>query len=450
MKKAIALYLILFALACIDIQAQVNHNVDNQGQKHFSEQQLKDDLTQIIQAIKDYHPNLYQFTKEDEFDTLYQERLQMISHPMTAREFYLIAAPIVAAVNCGHTRLSVTADFWSSQPDRFFPLQLKLLENGAFVTGHYTNESQIQSGSELLTINGIPVSEIISSMSPNISSDGYINTWKNELMSSGFYNRYALQFGFPEKFVVKFRPLDSILIDEVTMDPVDRQSISDKKQSNESQTSTGDPSLDFKILKENKTAVMTIKDFAYYQDQDKFYSFVDSSFLKIKINETENLIIDVRDNTGGDPFCSTRLLSYLEPEPVPYFARVYPEPYEVFAEPTPRAENYFDKNLYVLINGRCFSTTGHFLAMLKYQNTGIFVGEETGGTYECNDASKRLNLNNTGLRLSVARMTFTTAVDGISRETGIFPDFKVQPDIKDIINKRDTVLEFTLGLINNR
>ena len=44
-------------------------------------------------------------------------------------------------------------------------------------------------------------------------------------------------------------------------------------------------------------------------------------------------------------------------------------------------------------------------------------------------------------------MTFTAAVEGLSREKGIIPDFKVKPQIDDIIKGKDTVKEFAIKLI---
>jgi C-terminal processing protease CtpA/Prc len=84
---------------------------------------------------------------------------------------------------------------------------------------------------------------------------------------------------------------------------------------------------------------------------------------------------------------------------------------------------------------------------LKYHKRATFIGEETGGTYECNDAHTLFNTKETRLNLNVARMTFTTATDGLSREHGIIPDYYVEPKIKDIIDGKDTVKEFTYGLI---
>jgi C-terminal processing protease CtpA/Prc len=95
-----------------------------------------------------------------------------------------------------------------------------------------------------------------------------------------------------------------------------------------------------------------------------------------------------------------------------------------------------------------FSSTGHLCGLLKSHKIGTFIGTETGGTYECNDARREIHLEKTRLRLFIARMTFTAAVQGLSRYRGIMPDVVVEPGIADILSGNDPVLERALSLIS--
>jgi C-terminal processing protease CtpA/Prc len=99
---------------------------------------------------------------------------------------------------------------------------------------------------------------------------------------------------------------------------------------------------------------------------------MDRSFREIKEKGIKNLILDLRGNDGGDPFCSVILYSYLMKEPAPYFAESYGK-YADLAKPVAPAENRFTGNLYTLLDGRCGSTNGHFCALLKYHRVGKFV-----------------------------------------------------------------------------
>jgi hypothetical protein len=410
---------------------------------------LRDDLLQIRRALEENHPAVHAFTPKDAFERLSEEQISQIDRPMTLGEFYRIAAPLVAAVGCGHTALSTPSGYWQTAPDRFFPLGLKFIGGRAFVIRGEDPAGPLPAGSEILSIQGRGASEIQKELKALLSSDGTNDGWKTSLINAVFAQRYALRFGFPEEFVVEALPPGGGKTVEVRLRAVERSKIPANTPGEPRTTSSGDPDLDIEILPgRGSTAVLTIGNFDYYQAQarEKFKGFIDEAFDRIRRAGVRHLILDLRDNSGGDPFCTTHLLGYLEPTPVPYFARVYPQ-YELFAKPIPRAAGAFHGKLYVLINGGCFSSTGHFCGLLKYHKIGTLIGTETGGTYECNDARREFELRNTRLRLNVARMTFTAAVKDLPRYRGIIPDVAVEPGIADYLSGRDPVKERALSLI---
>jgi hypothetical protein len=414
----------------------------------FAVEDLRSDLLQLRRALEEMHPAVHAFSTKEAFELLYEEQLGRIDGPKTLAEFYRIAAPFVAAVGCGHTRLSIPNDYWLIAPDRFFPLGLTIVGGRTYVARSSDPAGILPPGSEIMSINGQGVSDVIRDLKVLVSSDGLNDGWKTTRINAAFPLFYAIRFGFPEEFVVEALPLGEKKVEEVRLQAVERSKIPSDPSAEKRPTSSGDPNLDFKILPDGGgTAVLTIRDFSYYQALDKFKGFIDESFNRIRKAGAKNLILDLRDNGGGDPFCTTHLLSYLEPRPIPYFAGIYPGGYERFAEPIPRAAGAFEGKLFVLINGGCFSSTGHFCALLKCHKFGTFIGAETGGTYECNDASREIHLKNTRLRLFVARMTFTAAVRGLPRYRGIFPDIAVEPSMTDQLAGKDPVLERALSLI---
>jgi C-terminal processing protease CtpA/Prc len=408
---------------------------------------LQSDLTQIRRALEGEHPAVYGFTNEENFERLYEKQYEQIDGPKTLGEFCTIAAPLVVAVGCGHTTLSASNEFWTTAPPRFFPLGLVFFGDRAFVGRGADTVGNLRPGSEILSVNGRSIAEILKEIKALVSSDGSNNSWKTWVINRVFSKRYAFRYGFPEEFVIEILLPDRQKSETIRLRGVALSKIPAGPEKEMQKTSSGDPYLDFKILPDKQsTAILTIRTFGYYQETDKFKSFINDSFERIRKEGIRHLILDLRDNTGGDPFCTTHLLSYLEPKPLPYFARVYPNPYEPFAKPIPRAAGAFDGKLYVLINGGCFSSTGHFCALLKENRIGTFIGTETGGTYECNDASRTIQLEKTRLRLSVARITFTAAVRSLPRYRGIIPDIVVEPGIADEVAGRDPIMERALSL----
>jgi hypothetical protein len=403
------------------------------------------DFQEIKNILISNHPAPYQFTGKEAFDKFYNEQLQKINRPMNLGEYFLIAAPLVESIHCGHTWISLPDDFWNGDEKVFFPIGLLFSGDKAYAAPAKGIDT-IPRGSEIISVNKIPMSEIIESTKRLVNSDAKSKTGKLANFGHSFPDMFAIQYGNTESFEVNFTVAGSPEIHIQKLKPVSRQSGWENTLSTLAGSFSSGNELNLEILKDQNLAVMTIQSFGYYDSQQKFYKFLNSAFEKIHKNSVKNLILDLRNNTGGDPICASRLISYLEKKPAPYFASVY-EGYEGLAKPIPMSgKNVFSGNLFVLINGGCFSTTGHLCALLKYSSRATFIGEETGGTYECNDDHVSVQTSIAHLNINVARRTYTTTVKGISRDTGIEPDYPVEPSIQDVIAGKDTVKQFAIKL----
>jgi hypothetical protein len=413
--------------------------------KQYPEDLLRKDLAEIKDILIKNHPAPYQFTGKASFDKFYTEQLQKINRPMNLGEYFLIAAPLVEKVHCGHTWITLPDEFWDSEENLFFPVGLLFTNNKAYAALS-ANSYGIPAGSEILSINKVPASTIIESTKLLVNSDAKSKTGKLFTFGYTYTDLFVLQYG-SERYEVNFIPPGTTETHILVLKSVSRKSAWENPVNTLSGSFSGGKELQLEIDRAKKLALLGIRSFNYYNNKEKFYAFIDSAFEQIHRSSMQNLILDLRNNSGGDPFCAVRLLSYLETKPAPYFDSVY-DGYETMAQPIPVApKNAYSGNLFVLINGGCFSSTGHLCALLKYAGRCKFIGEETGGTYECNDSHFQVSTQATHLRLNVARITYTAALKGISRETGILPDFPVEPTIEDVLAGRDAVKEFAVRLV---
>ncbi len=148
------------------------------------------------------------------------------------------------------------------------------------------------------------------------------------------------------------------------------------------------------------------------------------------------------------------LVSYLAAEPFTY-GRLDPSKNSLadafalrkFAQPRPPAKHRFRGKIFVLIGGRNTSTAGHVISVLKRQGQVVFIGQESGATWTCNDNSKDIILPATGIRVHIARTTYRAAVKGFSAGIGIQPDHEVHPTVEDMLAGRDPEMELALRLI---
>lgn len=409
--------------------------IKNVQSRDFSPKELKEDFLQMRKIIEDLHPALYEFTDEDTFSRIYEQQYTKISQTMPLEEFYRRIIPIVNRIGCGHSNLWMPEGWLSQSAAKYFPLKLCFIRNKAYVI---EKNDAIPTGSQILSINGHSASKIIKQILAAISSDGLNPSYRMKRMEKMFPYQFAKQFGFANEFIVRFVPFSQSETKETILPYAGYSAVRPKI--------VGKQILKKELIGEKDTAILKINNFIYYDQNEKFFSFIDSSFKAFAEAGITNLILDLRGNDGGDPFCAAHLFSYLASGPVPYFSKPYGK-YAKLAAPIPLAEYRFSGNLFILIDGMCFSTTGHLTSLLKYHRIGTFVGTETGGTYTCNDATKQNALKNTKIQLWVARRSFATAVKGMPKDHGILPDFVIEPNIADLVKGKDTVLEYTLSLI---
>ena len=114
-------------------------------------------------------------------------------------------------------------------------------------------------------------------------------------------------------------------------------------------------------------------------------------------------------------------------------------------------KNYFEGDVYILINSLSFSVTSDFCAIAHKNNRAKFIGSETGGCYYGNTSgySFHLILPNTKLDVRLNLIEYLTAVENSNYPygRGVLPDFEVYPSALDIYNGVDTEKEYALNLI---
>lgn len=407
----------------------------------FSKEKLQKDFVQMRKALEENHPALYDYTVKGTIDSLFEQQYKLIDKDLGFNEYYIILSSVLSRIGCGHTKLWIPSDYWNIVPKGLFPLKIQLCNENVFVSGFYSDSITIPLGSEIVFVNNEPIQDVIKKLKSIHSADGFNQAFKSKSVEKNFSKKYALYFGYPRNFRIKYIAPGEFTIKDATIIPVSFETINKEP--------VRGSTLSLKILKNSNTAIITINTFIYYDQLEMFKSFIDSTFEVIQNKKISNLIIDLRGNDGGDPFCSSYVLSYIEYHPVPYFAKPYGK-YASLAEPIPLAKNRFRDNLYTLVDGCVFSTTGHFCALLKNHKIGKLVGSETGATFTCTGSVRYINLEHTKLILGTARnQRYSVAVQCMDRTRGIIPDYQVEQTQNDLINGKDTVLEFVLNLINN-
>jgi hypothetical protein len=447
----------------------------------FSPQQLREDLSFFQTVLEEAHPGLYRYTPKDYFDHQFLLLNEQLRQPMREQEFYKLLNPLVAKIKCGHTKFHRDGkpdNLFAFSTNGLFPLRMHFVDRKAFVLDSYIDSALVDSGTEVVSINGQKITELIERLFRHIYTDGNIVSARYQELNRNFSGWYATFIGTAPQFTINYRDAGGGRVFSKVIPATDANAIRKAMQSN---TKTSPPlSLQFPLP---GVAVMRIAVFTPQPGAPEFEPFLKSAFDSIRLKNIRHLVLDLRDNGGGIDHWGKVLYSYLTEKPFRYYDHLsvtrntpfsfeekaaLPDQiasYRQFIVPQgksyvftrhpnlgvqqPAANPYLGK-LYVLQNGLSFSVTSEFAAAVYDNNRGVFIGEENGGALGGNNsgAFAIVKLPHTKLNLAVPLVGYYMHLKAKKNlDRGVPANHPVQPAVGDIIQGRDAVMSYTLNLI---
>lgn len=409
--------------------------------KTYSTIEINEDFNFLTEKLIEYHPQLYYYTSKESMNKLWNQTFDSIVSKLTLEEFYTLIAPVIEQVKCSHTGIRLPNQY--KQPvneyGNYLPLHLTFIDNKAYYLSDLCIvDSKIPTGSEILSINSIDIRNIMEQLFMLIPSEGNNQTTKYAELNHNFNSLYYF-LDSSDSFEVEFLN-EQDQKNTTTVSSCPFNDFGPQKAFTES---------DYPVVfsTRNNIGFLKIQSFAI-PDIDEYIHQLDSVFLKLHNQEIPNLVIDLRNNAGGHPIFAAQLLSYLTKKEFIYFKRnqeiIEFEPMYNLMQPN---QITFEGNIYVLINGGCLSTTGHLISLLKYYSASVFLGEEPGSTFRCNDFSTQLKLPNSGIEVNIPRTTFETAVSGPASEQPFPLDYKIETSINDILKGKDSYKAYLYKLV---
>lgn len=415
----------------------------------FSVDQLKEDFLFYRKKLEKIHPNLYLYTPKKEMDIFFDSLYGSITIPMTEMDFYNTITLLNSKIKDGHTMQlpSDEATTYFKNNGKFFPFYIFASTDKMFVNMNCSSDTSIYDGDEILSINGIPVNEIMQKLLMRQIRDGDNQTYPLWILNTYFKSYFSFTYGHPGSFAITYKNNNRIktgTVSALSNDSINYYRL--QKYSYRFADLKDQQGITLELKKDIKAYVLTIKDFhnevlknVYHQDFKKTISDYFSQLAKTNI---DHLVIDIRNNQGGDVENGKELLSYLIDTA---FAILDKGPSSGIMQP---AEEVYRGKVYVLINGGSFSNSGIVSSCLQKNKRATFIGEETGGNKTIlSGNAKSFVLPNTKINCEIAATEYLIRANSENNGHGVFPDYYVPCTIEDIINNRDNVKEFTFNLI---
>jgi carboxyl-terminal processing protease len=174
------------------------------------------------------------------------------------------------------------------------------------------------------------------------------------------------------------------------------------------------PSVKGERLPGTKIAYINLMMFSQQTEED-----LKGVLEEIKVQETEGIILDLRDNPGGDLEAAIDVAGYF----IPYGTAVHIVS-KKGTEALQTRDNYLDKKLVVLVNGGSASASEIVAGAVKDNKSGKIVGTTTFGKGLVQSVFEISS--DTALKLTTAK--YLTPDKNDIHKKGIVPDYVVEMD----------------------
>lgn len=468
------------------------------GQNKLSSEQVLEDYTIFKEILTSGHPSLHEYTSQTEWDSIFSAFEQKKIHEVrTSNDLFRSITSIADNVKDGH--LTIHHPKMATIP-QMFPLLLKIIDEKCYTD---TDDFGIPLGAEIVSIDGETSQTILHNLLKYAVSDGNNLTKRYCQLEKEFGILHSYEYGNHESYLVKYIAKDD-KIQTIEIAPESFESIGSRYPSRNSHFASyhhkANRTEHFKTRIAEKwpfvyfidsinTAVLTVNSFGL--NPKEFKSKLIDLFKEIKKNKATNLIIDVRKNIGGYRINAINLFSFLTDKPFKqriresaianvlpqeeyiihkmsdyteffkmYFASAKKEDGRwVLTEDHTQAEmipykNPFKGKVYVLIGGNTFSAGSAFALNAKNSNQITLIGEETGGGYYFHTGQYpvvyELPNSKTIIRMSFVKIDKYTLDDSVPKGSGILPDIEVALTVKDLIEGKDSQLDYIVKQINEK
>jgi hypothetical protein len=446
--NVITKYIFFIILLIFSLPAFSQHeNYDRD--KLFTVKELKEDLSFYKKKLEQINPTLYRYTSKAGIDLFFDSLSNSIQQSMTDIDFYNIITLLNSKIKDGHTMIlpGEAATNYFNTHAAFFPFYVIATADKIFVNMNCTGDTTAHEADEIASINGVPAQKIMEFLLMRQVRDGNNQTYPLWILNSYFKSYYSFSFGHPASFELAYK--HNGVINKTSVAALPNDSIQFYRQQKYAWRLPGPPDqkgITIEINKDIQAAFLTIKDFhddvlknTYHQ---QFVPEIKKAFSLIQENNIRSLVIDLRDNQGGDIENGQELLSYLLDSA---FSIIDKGPSSGIVAPN---ENVYKGKLYVLINGGSFSNSGIVSSCLEKHGRAVFIGEETGGNKTAiTGNSKSITLPNTRFVCEIAAREYVLRSGVVNNGHGIMPTYYCMPSVTDIIAGKDKVKEFVMNLI---
>lgn len=298
-----------------------------QAPTNLSPQAVRDDFDALYAGLKAGHYDLYARRSRAEYDALFNRMRSEIEAPLPALDVWSRFQRFVAYGNVAHARIDPPASAWESYRQRggkAFPLFLCIVGKKAYVSVDDSAEPGIAPGEELVSVQGQPIMQWLAPMRALVSADNDYLAYTQLETQLPLLIWLSGNRSLPFRVVLRSRDGRR---SEYLLPARDRAGF-ESAAANRAKT--------FEFDGDTREARVLDKGLAYLRpgpfydnrpnatdmwDATAFQDFLDRSFEQFIEQDAQRLLIDLRDNPGGDNSFSNRMIAWFADRPFRFSER---------------------------------------------------------------------------------------------------------------------------------
>lgn len=430
--------------------------------EYLSVEQMHQDIDALLQGALERHPNLDKYTQVSELKSYTETLKSQVTQPLIRTEFYKIVGQLSHKFNDGHAFLIWPYQEYNrlkEQGAKPFPFEVFInTQQELYIQNDYQSGSErIVGESKILSINGISTKDLVLDMQKYTGGESQF--LREKVVAARFPVNLWAVYGFINEFKLEIEVEGKVKTLQVSQaqDWQQTESVISEKTKKEHY---------FKVIKDG-VALLYLDHFDIKPSE--FEGFVDESFEQIRALNIHSLIIDIRNNPGGNTDTVAYLSRYLANKPFRLVSALQEklnkenrgwfnykgEEGEIVDTKwdeweTPMSDDVrFTGNVYLLTGSISYSAAIVFATTLKDNGFATLVGQPTQGFANQSGQGNLFNLPHSELRAYITTRLLVRPSGELTQQ-GVQPHYEIEPGNSITQSMDDKTIAATLELIRKK